>query len=380
MTVATELRTRLEQALEHRIPRAFTPIQRPSPERVLPGIASVDALTGGIPLGCLTEICGPASSGRSSILHQILAAFMRRDETCALVDAGDAFDPQSAAAAGVELGRLLWIRCRQSGHRVIGSSGEVKRHSAFGTRHSAQQNQFNTKASKTPPLFTSPDDPITRSPGSPAGAGFAAAGVGSPDPLSQALKSTDLLLQAGGFGVVVLDLADVPISAARRIPLTTWFRFRRAVENTSTAFIVIEQTPHAKSCATLVMDLTAQQASWSEASGQNGTVMSAHAGNPAPLFRVTAEGIAIPFEQSATSSFAMPQRWSMPHARLLNTVHVHLQITRSRSAMQPPKLPAKPAFEFENALIHHRDTEAQSSRLSFQTAACGEELLQTPVA
>ena len=267
-----------------------------------------------------------------------------------------------------------------AGNRVIGSSGEVKRHSAFGTRHSAQQNQFNTKASKTPPLFTSPDDPITRSPGSPAGAGFAAAGVGSPDPLSQALKSTDLLLQAGGFGVVVLDLADVPISAARRIPLTTWFRFRRAVENTSTAFIVIEQTPHAKSCATLVMDLTAQQASWSEASGQNGTVMSAHAGNPAPLFRVTAEGIAIPFEQSATSSFAMPQRWSMPHARLLNTVHVHLQITRSRSAMQPPKLPAKPAFEFENALIHHRDTEAQSSRLSFQTAACGEELLQTPVA
>src|SRR5690348_15293200 len=114
MTAATELRTRLEQALEHRIPRAFTPLQRPSPERIVTGIASVDALTGGIPLGCLTEICGPPSSGRSSILHRILAEFIQRDETCALVDASDAFDPQSAAAAGVELGRLLWVRCNSS--------------------------------------------------------------------------------------------------------------------------------------------------------------------------------------------------------------------------------------------------------------------------
>jgi hypothetical protein len=140
--------------------------------------------------------------------------------------------------------------------------------------------------------------------------------------------------------LIVLDLSDIPILAARRIPLTTWFRFRRAVENTSTAFIVLEQHPHAKSCATLVMDLTAQQASWSEASGQDGTRMGAHASNPAPLFRVTAEGIAIPFEQPAASSFTMPQRWSTPHARLLNTVHVHLQVTRSRNLRNVHKFPA----------------------------------------
>ena len=351
MTFATELRTRLEQALEHRILGAFTPMQRPFlPERIFTGIASIDALTGGIPLGCLTEICGPPSSGRSSILQQILAEFMRRDETCALVDASDTFDPQSAAAAGVELGRLLWVRCNSSSPQ---RHGETQKKSVTGHRPSTTGNK---------PFLAESRKPIADS------------------RLEQALKSTDLLLQAGGFGVVVLDLADIPVAAARRIPLTTWFRFRRAVENTSTAFIVIEQTPHAKSCATLVMDLTARHASWSQASDHDGTVMSAHAGNPAPLFRVTAEGIAIPFEQSATSSFTMPQRWSTPHARLLNTVHVHLQITRSRSAMQPPKLPAKPAFEFENALIHHGDTEAQSSRLSFQTAACGEKLLQTPVA
>jgi recombination protein RecA len=340
MATAAELRTRLEQALEHRIPRAFTPPQRPSPERMLTDIASIDALTGGIPLGCLTEICGPSSSGRTSILHQILAEFMRRDEMCAFIDVTDAFDPQSAASAGVELGKLLWVRCRQSGDRVtstpatakpalaggpgIGSSGEVKRHSAFGTRHSAKQSQSHPQRRETPKFFSSPDDPITR----------------WPDPLSQSLKATDLLLQAGGFGLIVLDLGDIPVAAARRIPLTTWFRFRRAVENTSTAFIVLEQHPHAKSCATLVMDLTAQQASWSEASDQNEILMGAHAGNPAPLFRVTAEGIAIPFEQPAASSFTMPQRWSTPHARLLNTLHVHLQVTRSRNPRNVHKFPA----------------------------------------
>lgn len=354
MTTAMELRTRLEQVLEPRIPRAFAPVQRPTPERILSGIASVDALTGGIPLGCLTEICGPSSSGRSSILLQIFAEFMRRDEMCALVDASDAFDPQSAASAGVELGRLLWVRCKGSGDRIIGSSGEIKRHSAFGTRHSAKQSQSHLQRTETPKVFTSPDHLITRSPGSPAGAGFAAAGVGSPDSLSQALKSTDLLLQAGGFGLIVLDLGDLPIAAARRIPLTTWFRFRRAVENTSTAFIVIEQHSHAKSCATLVMDLTAQQVSWSEASDQDATVMGAHAGNPAPLFRVTAEGIAIPFEQPATSSFTMPQRWSTPHARLLNTVHVHLQVTRSRNLRNVHKFPAASESVIPSAAVARR--------------------------
>lgn len=339
MTAATELRTRLERVLGHRIPRAFTPIQRSSPERIVTGIASVDTLTGGIPLGCLTEICGPSSSGRSSILVQIISQFMHRDEICALIDATDFFDPQSAAGAGVELGRLLWVRCRQSGHQVIGSSGEVKKHVASGIRHLAKNGQSKIKLEKA--KLTSPDDPITR----------------WPDPLSQALKATDLLLQAGGFGLIVLDLGDIPIAAARHIPLTTWFRFRRAVENTSTAFIVIEQHPHAKSCATLVMDLRAQQASWSEASDQDGTVMGVHAGNPAPLFRVTAEGIAIPFE-SATSSFTMPQRWSTPHARLLNTVHVHLQVTRSRNLGHPQKFfpQSEPSSVYENR-VNTNDTK-----------------------
>src|SRR5205807_2298114 len=111
ITTASELRSRLETALENRIPRALTPPQRLTPERMPTGIASVDALTGGVPLGCLTEICGPASSGRTSVLLSLLAECTRRDEICALVDASDVFDPQSAANVGVDLARLLWIRC-----------------------------------------------------------------------------------------------------------------------------------------------------------------------------------------------------------------------------------------------------------------------------
>ena len=77
------------------------------------------------------------------------------------------------------------------------------------------------------------------------------------DSLEQALKATDLLLQGGGFGLVVVDLGDVPAQAARRVPLTSWFRFRRAVENTRTVLMVVEQEPYAKTCASVVCKLSA---------------------------------------------------------------------------------------------------------------------------
>src|SRR5207302_3551173 len=84
---------------------------RPAPEMASSGIAEMDALTGGLPRGCLTEICGPASSGRTTLLLAALAAATRRGEFCVVVDANDTLDPHSAAAAGVELERLLWVRC-----------------------------------------------------------------------------------------------------------------------------------------------------------------------------------------------------------------------------------------------------------------------------
>src|SRR5215471_8468086 len=84
---------------------------RPMPEMVSSGIRTLDALTGGWPRGCLSEICGPASSGRTGILLAALASCTQNGEVCALVDASDAMHPASATAAGIEMTKLLWVRC-----------------------------------------------------------------------------------------------------------------------------------------------------------------------------------------------------------------------------------------------------------------------------
>jgi len=80
--------------------------------------------------------------------------------------------------------------------------------------------------------------------------------------IDQALRSTDLLIQGGGFGMIALDLGDTPPNVVRYVPLQVWFRFRRAVEHTPTIFLVIEQESNAKTCASLVLNLLAQEARW----------------------------------------------------------------------------------------------------------------------
>jgi len=174
----------------------------------------MDALAGGLPRGALTEIFGPASSGRTSLLLAALAEATQRQEVCALVDVGDAFNPESAVFAGADLKRLLWVR--------TGCPGARKLRSQMQSTCSPTDHHKNWSAC-----------------------------------LEQALKTTDLLLQSGGFGMVIVDLADVPPQAARRIPLTSWFRFRRAVENTPTVLLVMEQEPYAKTCASLVLKMNA---------------------------------------------------------------------------------------------------------------------------
>jgi recombination protein RecA len=56
----------------------------------------------------------------------------------------------------------------------------------------------------------------------------------------------------------VLDLADLPPQEARRVPLTTWFRFRRAIEHTPTILLAIEHQPIAGSCSSLLLQLGSQ--------------------------------------------------------------------------------------------------------------------------
>jgi hypothetical protein len=84
--------------------------------------------------------------------------------------------------------------------------------------------------------------------------------------IEQALRATDLLIQAGGFGMVTVDLSDVPTKTVRQVPLNAWFRFRRAVEDTPTILLLLEQEPNAKTCASLVFRLEAGEARWGEAS------------------------------------------------------------------------------------------------------------------
>ena len=105
------LRARLESALGERVSSPFTDVERRVVENVPTGIAPLDAMTKGLIRGAITEIFGPATSGRTSAMISILAEATAQNETCALIDGNDAFDPVSAAAAGVELSRLLWVRC-----------------------------------------------------------------------------------------------------------------------------------------------------------------------------------------------------------------------------------------------------------------------------
>src|SRR5712664_4541756 len=101
------------------IGRGLEGFQNRAPVELQPsGITELDAvLGGGFPRGSLVELCGPASSGRTSLAFSLLAQATERQEACAFVDVSDSLDPVSLAAAGVELPRLLWIRCGETGDR-----------------------------------------------------------------------------------------------------------------------------------------------------------------------------------------------------------------------------------------------------------------------
>src|ERR1700721_4379164 len=191
---------------------------RPTPQMVSSGVREIDTLTGGLPRGCLTEVCGPASSGRTSILLAALAAATQRQEVCALVDISDAFNPHSAAAAGVNFERLLWVRCGIG----LQKSRSPQRHPWVALRAGSDPGK-NEKIEK---------------------------------PVEQGLRVIDLLLQSGGFGLVIVDLGDTPLKMGRRIPLTSWFRFQRAVEHTATVLFVISQVPCARTCASLLLKVS----------------------------------------------------------------------------------------------------------------------------
>jgi hypothetical protein len=204
------------------------PEQR-APERVTSGVRALDALCGGLPRGAITEIYGEASTGRTSVMLAALAAATRRGETCALIDATDAWDPQSAEAAGVELRRVLWIRCNGT---LPKKEGETMRFVTDDFGNHAWAGAAKQKSS----VWEQKNAPLYRR-------------------LEQALRAADLLLQGGGFGMVAMDLAGLPVEVARRVPMTTWFRFKRAVEPTGASLLVLENESVVHGCASLGVKL-----------------------------------------------------------------------------------------------------------------------------
>jgi hypothetical protein len=196
MPSAAAIRLQVESCLAKRVPAALTLKIKKAPELFSTGIGDVDAmLGGGIPRGSISEVAGAASTGKTSFALSTIAAITRSGAACAWVDVSDALSPESAAAANIVLKRLLWLRM------------------------SAERRQRVT------------DKPWSR--------------------LEQALKATDLLLQAGGFAAIVLDMSDVLPQHATRIPLSTWYRYRLSAEQARTAVLLLTQTPCANSCAAL---------------------------------------------------------------------------------------------------------------------------------
>ena len=165
-------------------------------------VGNLDGLVHGFPRGAITEIFGPPSSGRTTLLHTFLASATRNGEYCALVDASGNFDPESAEKAGLDLSRMFWVKCNRSNDKVQ---------------------------------------------------------------MEQALKCADLLLHGGGWGVVVLDFGDISPLWLRRLPISYWYRFRRVIEPTPTVLVVLEQEPFVRACASLALELQPAQPNWAGA-------------------------------------------------------------------------------------------------------------------
>lgn len=111
------LKSALEDLLRARRLQAEAPPLRGEDRRLsrLPtGIPAIDDLLGGgFPRGQLSEVHGPCSSGRTGLMYSLLARCTAAGGLSAWVDPGDRLDPVSAEAAGVDLGRLLWLRGRK---------------------------------------------------------------------------------------------------------------------------------------------------------------------------------------------------------------------------------------------------------------------------
>jgi protein ImuA len=175
------------------------------------GVPGLDALLGGgWPRAALCELRGRRSSGRTAVLLASLARAIAAGESAALVDTGGTLDPRRATACGVDLSRLLWIRCGHADARV--SRGELR----------------------------SPE--------------LVAGGVGDPSRVPMAIKAADLVVAAGGFDLVALDLGD----ARPRAPTAAWVRLKHGAERQGTTIVIATPAVAAGTFAAAAVELAAE--------------------------------------------------------------------------------------------------------------------------
>lgn len=195
--MALALKNALEDLLRSRRLQADEPLLRGEDRRgraLATGIGPLDdLLLGGFPRGQVSEVHGAASSGRTALVLALVARLTGAGSLVAWVDPGDHLDPPSAAAAGIALTRLLWLR-------GDGRSGHMRM-------------------------------------------------------LSPALSAVGTLLGSGLFEAVVLDLAGISSAARQRLPGTTWIRLQRLVEDQPTALLLIADghVAHGPAGATLAL-------------------------------------------------------------------------------------------------------------------------------
>jgi recombination protein RecA len=312
------LKREIEAKLASRIPAALSPQPVQAPRLIASGVPEIDGLLGGgLPIGGVSEFTGLASSGRTSLAFSLLAG-VAADSACAYVDVEDAVDPKSAAAAGVNLSNLLWVRVASvisrptvapasfasasrvgpadtrkmiGGHcgshhprtetkgmdaalgKMLTQKAEARLEKAEGTpghpnhklslasvpEEQVAYEHFNARhADESDPIrqanHRAADEARERMQTSSL---ISALGEKPEKPwnrLDKAIRAADQILQSGGFRLVILDLASVPPEQALRIPSATWFRFRRAAQESDAMFLLLTQVACARSSALCVLD------------------------------------------------------------------------------------------------------------------------------
>jgi recombination protein RecA len=266
------------------------------------GFAGLDALLpGGFPVAGTTEIVGARSSGRATIAAACLAERTREGLVCAWVDVGGDLSPEAAAADGMDLERVLWVRCGKETKYAMDagvsvralSSGNYGRDKTVGTPGVANRALGEVRAVQVsedrmpkrrgsvvlhsrPAILPTRYEKDQKKP--VAGRVLAMSqkrdgeqmgvprGTRRPwERLEHGIKAVDLLVQAGGFGAIVMDMGGIGAEFARRIPLATWFRWRVALERSRTSLLVLSpacgvgsQVGCAGSSAELVVRVQAQ--------------------------------------------------------------------------------------------------------------------------